>query len=230
MEFMEDGRPIVFLSSFMAREDPVFALQVLKPLLDVVEQAVKPVKEEAEALRALQMKAALITNLLRSHAQIVAKHKNSLVSHKKRLDTMFTEFQGYLVEAEAQLQALLRVAMGGEEDAEKVQGETEMQLNAIVFRKGSLSECGDEKVKEFVKWLLGHVEVREGVQVDIKDLIEKARVAGYAEKWVRGLREDLFQETAWSKGARYILGLRWAPGLGVVPAAAQTKIDLSNII
>ena len=71
-----------------------------------------------------------------------------------------------------------------------------------------LSDFVDDKTREFVKWLLTTVEVREGTQIEIKDIIELGRKKGYSEKWIRALREDVFQESAWSKGSRFIQGLR----------------------
>ena len=223
VEFLEDGRPILFLSNFMSREDPVFSLQGLRPFFDVVELAAKPQRDDSGAVLALQAKAALITNLLRSHAQTVQKHKNAVAGHRKRMDTMFSEFQGYILESEAQLNSLLRVAMGGEEATEAVEEESSRPLNPLVFKKEVLADCGEERVREFVRWLLTVAEVREGTQVELKDLLDRARVVGYGEKWVRGLRDDLFQESAWVKGARHLLGLRWlsaATGAASAPATS----------
>lgn len=211
VEFLEDGRFVLFVSSFMAQEDPVFYLQTLRPFFETIEAMAKPVKEEVEAIRALEMKAALMTNLLRSHAVSVTKHKNSMVGHRRRMDAMFAEFSSYILEAEAQLQAILRVAMGGDGAVAEVLSETETHLSPIVFVKERLSDCGDDKTREFVKWLLGAAETREGTQMELKDLLERARKEGYAEKWVRGLREDVFQETAWAKGSRFLMGMRWVP-------------------
>jgi hypothetical protein len=208
VEFLEDGRFILFISNFMAQEDPVFYLQTLRPFFETIEAMAKPVKEEVEAIRALEMKAALMTNLLRAHALSVTKHKNALVGHRKRTDAMFAEFSSYILEAEAQLQTVLRVAMGGDTEAETVLAETETYLSPIVFVKERLSDCADDKMREFVKWLLTVAEVREGTQVEIKDILELARKEGYSEKFVRGLREDLFQETAWVKGSRFVMGMR----------------------
>lgn len=208
LEFQEDGRFILFLSSFMVHEDPVFYLQTLRPFFETIEAMAKPVKEEAEAIRSLEMKAALMTNLLRSHALSITKHKNSLVGHKRRTDAMFAEFSGYILEEEAQLQTVLRVAMGA---SEEVQAETDTYLSALVFRKERLSDCVEDRTREFVKWLLSVAEMREGTQMEIKDLLDKAKAAGYSEKWVRGLREDLFHETAWAKGSRFVMGMRFNP-------------------
>lgn len=223
VEFLEDGRFVLYLSNFMARDDPVFALQGLRPLFDTVEELSRPMKEETETIRALEAKAALIVNLLRSHAQVVQKHKNSLVGHRKRMDIMFAEFQGMILEAEAQLQTLLRVALGGDEAAAEAQKEVDTSLSPLVFRKEQVSQISDDRQREFVKWLLVQAEAREGVQVEIKELLERAKVAGYSEKFVRGLREEMFQETAWSKGARYLLGLRWW-----APATAQGAAPAEN--
>jgi hypothetical protein len=124
---------------------------------------------------------------------------------------MFAEFSAYILEAEAQLQTVLRVAMGGDTDAATVLAETELQLSPIVFQKERLSDHSDEKAREFIKWLLTVAEVREGTQLELKDLIELSRKEGYTEKWVKAQREEIFQEMAWAKGSRFLLGMRWIP-------------------
>jgi hypothetical protein len=204
VEFLEDGRFILFISNLVARDDPVFYLQALRPLFETVEAMAKPVKEETAAIRALEAKGLLITNLLRSHSLGIVKHKNSLVGHRRRIDTMFTEFHSYILESEAQLQTLLRVAMG--DNVEQVQAEMDTELATAVFKKDRLSDC-DEKQKEFVKWLLTVAKVAPGTQAELKDLIEKAK-PDFGERAIRGFREDLFQESAWPKGSRFIMGLQ----------------------
>jgi hypothetical protein len=166
----------------------------------------KPVKEEAEAVRTLEVKAALITNLLRSHASAVTKHKNSLVGHKKRTDAMFAEFNSYVLEAEAQVQTVLKVAMGTDETATEILTDTETYLPTSIFLKERLSDISDDKTREYVKWLLTVSEPREGAQVDLKDLIEKGK-PNYSEKWVRGARETIFKDAAWAKGSRFMHGV-----------------------
>jgi len=204
VEFLEDGRFILFISNLMARDDPVFYLQTLRPLFETVESMAKPVKEETAAIRALEAKGLLITNLLRSHSLGIVKHKNSLIGHRRRMDTMFTEFQGYILESEAQLQTLLRVAMG--DRIEEVQADMDTELPSTVFKKERLADC-DDRQKEFIKWLLTVASVEPGTQLELKDLIEKGR-PDFGERAIRAFREDLFQESAWAKGSRFILGIR----------------------
>jgi hypothetical protein len=208
IEFLADGRCVVFLSNLMAREDVVFYLQMLRPLFQVLEAAAKPVAAESDALRALETKAALIANLLRSHAASVAKHKNSLVTHRKRMDSMFAEFTAYVMESETQLQALLRVATGSEAEAEEVEKDAETYLSALVFQKQRLSDL-EGRTKSFVAWLLESAVAQEGSQIEIKEMLDRAKERGFSEKFVRDLREDIFQGTAWARGARFILGLKW---------------------
>jgi hypothetical protein len=207
VEFLEDGRFVLFLSHFMSHDDPVFYLQTLRPFFDTIESMSKPVKDEVEAVRSLELKAALMTNLLRSHAQVISRHKNSLVGHRKRMDTMFAEFQGYVLEAEAQLQTMLRVAMGDDDTSAEVQSEADTVLPGAIFKKRCLADYADDRSREFVKWLLATTEVDADSQVEIKDIIEKAKTT-YPEKYVRGLREELFQDAAWPKGSRFLVGLR----------------------
>jgi hypothetical protein len=129
------------------------------------------------------------------------------------MDTMFTEFQGYVLEAEAQAQTVLRVAMGSSEEQETVQGEMEYTLSAALFKKGTLAEC-DERQKEFLKWFLEVTTLQEGESLELKDLVTKAKGQGFSEKYVRGLREELFQEEAWPKGTRLLMGVRFASASG----------------
>jgi hypothetical protein len=208
IEFLEDGRCMLFLSNFLSRDDPVFYLQTLRPYFDLLEELTKPSTENSELVRQLEAKSMLIANLLRSHAQSVSKHKNSLVGHKKRMDQMFTEFDAYLIESESQLQSLLRVAVGSQKDMDEVKADSETYLSPLVFTKERLGDL-EGRTKQFVAWLLGDVEVREGTQMEIKELVDRAKEKGFGEKFVRDLRKDVFQGTAWAQGSRFILGLRW---------------------
>lgn len=208
LEFLEDGRFILYLGNFMSHEDPVFFLQTLRPFFECIEAMAKPVKDDSEAVRALQMKATLITNLLRNHKESVTKHKNSLVGHKRRMDTMFAEFQGYVLEADAQLQTILRVAMGDDMDSASAQNEVNATLDPKVFKKPCIADFAEDRVREFVKWFLQVTEAMEGSTLEVKDLIEKGK-AQFSDKFVRGLREEVFQDCAWGKGSRTLAGFRF---------------------
>jgi len=208
IEFLEDGRFMLFLTNLLAREDVVFYLQTLRPFFQVVESFGRPVASESDTVRALELKTNLITNLLRTHASSVGKHRNSLMSHKKRTDAMFAEFQSYILESESHLETLLRVALGDEEQSEDVAKETETYLPSTVFQKHCLADC-EGRTKAFVSWLIGCTEAREGKQIEIKEVLDKAKGVGFAEKFVRELREDIFQPVAWAKGSRYLMGLMW---------------------
>ena len=210
IEFLEDGRFILFLSNLLSRDDIVFYLQTLRPFFQVVESFSKPALTESDTVRTLELKTNLITNLLRSHASSVGKHRNSLMSHKKRTDAMFAEFQSYILESEAQLQTLLRVALGDEEESEDVAKETETFLPSTVFQKHRLSDC-EGRTKAFVTWLLEGTGAGEGTQIEIKEVLERAKGVGFSEKFVRDLREEIFQPVAWAKGSRYLMGLHWKP-------------------
>ena len=207
LEFLEDGRFILYLGNFMSHEDPVFFLQSLRPFFETIEAMAKPIKDDSDTVRALQMKATLITNLLRSHKDSVTKHKNSLVGHKRRIDTMFAEFQGYMLEADAQLQTILRVAMGDDTDSAEALDEVQNKLDTRHFKKGCVADYAEEKVREFVKWFMATTEAVEGSTIEIKDLVEKGK-AQFTDKFIRGLREEVFQETVWGKGSRVLAGFR----------------------
>jgi hypothetical protein len=88
------------------------------------------------------------------------------------------------------------------------------ELPTVVFRKERLSLFSDERTREFIGWLLGATEVQASAHIEIKDLLERAKAAAgrFSEKFVRGLREEVFQEMAWGKGARTVFGLAWRAG------------------
>jgi hypothetical protein len=120
---------------------------------------------------------------------------------------MFAEFQGYILEAEAQLQTILRVAMGGDETSATLQAESTTMLSPL-FNKRCLADYADDRTREFIKWLLSQTTLYEGSQIEIKDVVEKGK-ADFSEKFIRSMREEIFQEAAWPKGGRFITGLRW---------------------
>jgi len=100
------------------------------------------------------------------------------------------------------------VAMGGDDASAKVQAEAATLLPPTLFNKECLSDYADDKEREFIKWILAQVEVREGCQVEIKDIVEKGKSQQFSEKFIRGLRETLFTEGAWPKGSRTVVGMR----------------------
>ena len=208
MEFLEDGRCILFLNNFLNREDPIFYLQSLRPFFHLIESQTKPIEDDTDRIRVLKMKANLITNLLRSHSSSVSKHRNAILSHKKRTESMFVEFQSYILESETQLQTLLRVALGDADESEEILKDTETYLPTPIFTKERLSDC-EGKTKAFIVWLTGEAVPEEGSTIDLKDLLARSKICGFSEKFVRELREEIFQPSAWIKGGRGISGLKW---------------------
>lgn len=208
LEFLEDGRFILYLGNFMSHDDPIFFLQTLRPFFECIEASAKPVKDDSDAIRALQIKATLITNLLRSHKESVTKHKNSLVGHKRRMDTMFAEFQGYILEADAQLQTILRLAMGDDTDSAEAMDELHTRLDQAFFKKECIADFAEEKVREFIKWFRGITEPKEGSQIEVKELVEMGK-ANFSDKFIRSLREEVFHEKVWGRGSRILSGFRF---------------------
>ena len=59
-----------------------------------------------------------------------------------------------------------------------------------------------------MKWFLSTTEPVEGSTLELKDLIEKGK-AQFSDKFVRGLREEVFHDAAWGKGSRTLAGFRF---------------------
>jgi len=215
VEFLEDGRAVLFLSNLFARDDIVFYLQTLRPFLDCLERLAAPVGPQGPApepadLAALQQKAVLVTTLMRNHAANVVKHQNSIVNHRKRTESMFTEFQAFLLEAETQINTVLRLVMSDDAtDTAAITFAAGVDLPLAVFAKTALTDYTD-KEREFVTWFLETAEIRAGSDVQVKELLERAvsHKKSWNEKFVRGMR-GVFQEGVWAHGARSLHGLGW---------------------
>ncbi len=207
-EFLEDGRFIVYISHLMKQHDVVFYLQTLRPLLEAAEQTTRVQTEESEVVRSLEQKAFLISTLLKTHEQTIVKHRNSLAGHKKRIDAMFSEFQAFLVESESQTTNLLKIAMGSQTEQKEVAERTETMLPLQIYSKEKLVEY-TEKDQKFIQWLVSKTTLDEDKEIQLSDVVEKAKEDGFAEKYVRGTRETCFQDRAWGKGGRIIRGLSW---------------------
>ena len=214
IEFIGGSRCIVYISNFHQRQDKVFYLQSLRPLLDIVAQNCQVQQQngcdelsaETQELEELRSRSALIQSLLATHLAQIQRHYNSLSNHKKRSEQMFAELQSYVRESEGQVKEVLRVAIGNVDET-LVSGNLE-NLTERVFKKTTPTEM-NEKERKFLQWLLTVVEVDEDAQIQAKDLVDRAKEAEFSEKEVRAYRETLFQEVAWQKGGKLILGLKF---------------------
>jgi len=218
IEFIDNGRCILYISNLHQRQDKVFYLQSLRPFLENMARAAaaKEIETESAELEALQGRTTLILNLLNTHMANAHRHYNSLTNHKKRSEQMFSELQALVRESEGQIKEMIRIAMG---TGENIQTQNEalenLQLSEQIFKKTSPLDM-NEKERTFVQWLMGEARFTNTDDGDIqthsiqlKDLVERGKVAGFSEKEVRGYREMLFQESVWQKGGKMILGLTW---------------------
>ena len=207
------GRCIVYISNLHQRPDKVFYLQSLRPLLEIMAQTASTqqtntseISQEAAELEALKSQATLVRNLLATHLTQSQRHYNSLSQHKKRSEQMFAELQSFVRESEGQVKEMIRVVIGTID--ENLQSEVLENLSERTFKKTSALEM-NEKERAFAQWLLSQADQDEYGQIQIKDIVDKGKEAGFSEKEVRAYRETLFNELAWQKGGKSIVGLKW---------------------
>ena len=205
------GRCIVYISNLHQRPDKVFYLQSLRPLLEIIAQAAatataSEITSEESELEAFKSQAILIRNLLATHLAQTQRHYNSLSQHKKRSEQMFAELQSFVRESEGQVKEMIRVVIGSVD--ETLQSNVLENLSERTFKKISPLQM-NEKERAFVQWLLSQAEQDEYGQIQIKDVVDRAKEGGFSEKEVRAYRETLFQDLAWQKGGKSIVGLKW---------------------
>lgn len=213
IEFIDYKRCVVYISNLNRREDKIFYLQGLRPLLEILGKAFlaktdsENMEDTNKEMEILQQRAILIKSLLHSHQGNIQRHYISLMSHKKRSEQMFAELISFVRESEGQIKEVLKVAMGTgeklEEQAEGIQG-----LSEAIFKKTEGTEM-NEKERKFIEWFMKVVIIEDEAKILSTELVEKGKVEGFGEKEIRGFRETLFQEMAWQKGGRFILGLKW---------------------
>jgi hypothetical protein len=208
IEFIDAKRCIIYISNFHLRQDKVFYLQSLRPLFESVAKASKEsAPTDTQEIESLQAKATLVRALLQNHQGSVQRHYISLLNHKKRSEQMFAELTAFLKESEGQVKEMLRVTLGTSGELENQTKEIQ-NLPERVFKKMNAVDM-NEKERRFVEWLLSEVTLDEDESVAIKDIVDKAKEASFSEKEVRGYRETLFQDVAWQKGGKLVIGLKW---------------------
>ena len=208
------GRCIVYISNLHQRPDKVFYLQSLRPLLESIAQTAVATQQantsegnlEAAELEALKSQATLVRNLLATHLAQTQRHYNSLTQHKKRSEQMFAELQSLVRESEGQVKDMIRVIIGTAD--ENLQSDVLENLSERTFKKTSALQM-NEKERGFAQWLLSQAEQDEFGLVQIKDVVDRAKDSGFSEKEIRAYRETLFNELAWQKGGKSIVGLKW---------------------
>ncbi len=209
LEFLEDGRFVLFLSRFMEREDPVFSLQTLRPLLEVIETRM-PEGGGAD----MEGRATMLKSILEAHEESLRTHYNVIQTHKRRSEVMFQEFEALVLRHDTNTKAMIRVLLGGAAVQDEIQNEATMELASAVFVPSSVGVIQVEKNRLFVKWLLGEAVAEEGAEIKIQELVSRAKTAGFSEHFVRGVKESLFTADAWPKSSKAIRGLRWTSGGG----------------
>jgi hypothetical protein len=211
LEFLEDGRFVLFLSRFMDREDPVFALQTLRPLFEAMEARLAAAGGAVDAAE-LEGRAMVVKSILENHEESLRVHYNVIQTHKRRSDVMFQEFEALVARHDTNTKATLRVLLGGKAVQDEIQNEAAMELDQQVFVPSCVGVIQAEKNRLFVKWLLKEVATEEGEEIKIQELVARAKAAGYSENFVRGVKEVLFTADAWPKSSKTIRGLRWLSG------------------
>ena len=213
IEFIDNGRCIVYISNLHQRQDKVFYLQSLRPLIDIMARLAATHTDnspesspDAQELEALKSRATLVRNLLATHLSQTQRHYNSLANHKKRSEQMFAELQSLVRESEGQVKELLRVTIG--DIAANLKSDVLENLSERIFKKTTPTEM-NEKERTFLQWLLTNTEQDEYGQIQIKELVDKAKDVDFSEKEVRGYRDTLFHDLAWQKGGKLIGGLKW---------------------
>lgn len=210
IEFLETGKPIVYLGNVNRRMEPILLFTSLRPFFEVVERMMELKKEEnteeSDTLQKWQTKTTLVAALVRTHLDEVVKSKHEFTNNKKKIEAIFADIHAKMLKSEGSVRNILEIVMGNEEHLQTSLRDTETPLPSFVFSKQTRAELTEKEAK-FVSWLEKTYTFEEGKDTDVKSFLEKAAAQGFSEKETRGMREKLFTEEAWPKLAKKIRGL-----------------------
>jgi hypothetical protein len=203
LEYLEDGRSILYLSNLYKREDPVFYLQTLRPYFDSMEQK-KEVKEslDSEEIVKLKSRANVVQHLLRSHTQTLQGLHNSIVQQKRRSDTVYAEQIAFIQQANGECKNTLKNLVSDD----MAESPLETSLNPTIYKIQNLVEMSEPQQK-FVKWIQENCEEDLSHEMEAKLFQEKFKHLFKSERELKGAR-DILQESVWKSGGKKVKGLR----------------------
>lgn len=203
IEILEDGRFIVYISNFNKQEEPVFYLQSLRPLLDIVEYIHSRVvhTEEGMEVQQLKTKITIVHKLLLIHRKTLSDLHNNAVQLKKKTEQMITEQLATIKHAESECISAMKEILTEEERDENAG--VEVLLNSQLYSKNTLLEL-DKKERKLYDWFQANCIEEEGAEIETKQLVERMANA-FTEK-ERITARSLFQENVWPKGGKKVKG------------------------
>lgn len=203
LEILEDGRCIVYISNFNKQEEPVFYLQSLRPLLEMVEHiSTRAIHEEANEIHQLKLKATIVHKLLLIHRKTLSEIHNNAVQMKKKTEQMITEQLATIKQAEAECSNALKEIIT-EEDRDISLVET--ILNPRLYAKTSILDM-NAKEKKFYEWLQANCIEDDSAEMEAKLMVE--RMGDVFTEKDRSAVRLILHESVWPKGGKKIKGFQ----------------------
>ena len=204
LEVLEDGRFIVYISNFNKQEEPVFFLQSLRPLLDMVDYIhTQTVHDEAIEIHQLKSKMKIVHKLLLIHRKTLADLHNNAVQLKKKTDQMITEQLATIKQAEAECMTSMKEILTEEDRDSSI---TEIVLNPQLYTKSTLLDL-NPKERKLYDWFQANCIEEDGAEIETKVLLEKMGDT-FTEK-ERSVARAILQESVWPKGGKKLKGFRF---------------------
>lgn len=210
LEELRDGRKCVYINAMEKSADPIALLQSLKPFLEVFLEAktlqtTESEQTDAELQRRLdrfEYQRSLMLRLLSGHQETVRDFKNALVNAKRKMDAQWVELEAQLKKAEYNVRLLVETINDNSMlDTPSAQGLPEC------FTHSSLEDYS-EKDRTFIQEVMKHCEFDDDYVEESKILNALFKEMGHGEDAVKAIRQRVFKDTYWAKGATKVKGLR----------------------
>jgi hypothetical protein len=228
---LADGRFCIFISKFLAGEDPLHSLMSWKPFFEVfyeLQKAAGATAEGAKALSKAEQETVLHHRLERAeeHRQIIIrlfKHheeetkslRTEFMNVKKSFDEGWGRLNAKITIAEQSIGGIIKTILAGptvvvQEEVESTQKKSRIELATHVFTKPDILLYTPHQ-REFIEAVLDHFEITTDDTIQLqkkqfKDTIITA--SGFTEDATQRFCETILTDNCWCKGKQKIRFLK----------------------
>jgi hypothetical protein len=230
---LADGRFCIFISKFLAGEDPLHSLMSWKPFFEVFYELQKATgAEHTEALSKVEQETVLqqriqkaeehrqlIIRLFKHHEEETRALRTEFMNVKKSFDEGWVRLNAKLTIAEQSIAGIIKTVLAGPTafaivEQEDVDGgaakKSRIELPTHIFTKPDIQLYTPQQ-REFIEAVLDHFEIttEEAIQLQKKQFKDTIlTTAGLTEDMVQRFCETVLNDGCWCKGKQKVRYLK----------------------
>jgi hypothetical protein len=229
---LPDGRFCIFISKFLAGEDPLHSLMSWKPFFEVFYELQKAAGASEEGARALskaeqetvlqqrleraEEHRQLIIRLFKHHDEETRSLRTEFMNVKKSFDEGWGRLNAKLTIAEQSIAGIIKTILVGptvfshqSETTESDSKKSRIELASHIFTKPDIQLYTPQQ-REFIEIILSNFEIttQESIQLQKKQFKDTIMTAGFTEDVVQRFCETVLVDSCWCKGKQKVRYLK----------------------